>query len=732
MDLVSLESLSNSSLTFYQNLNINSLFKNQPVNQISMEKLKFSLSGYSKVSQTFSILITAVILTLSFQGCELPIDEIAQNTNVQKKGVVKSNKSIVYWGPEKYVRTTGEVNVFKVEIGNEDLVHFEPEFTFQLKNGDGKKNLVSSAIVKVDGKEVFGVSDFSQAVKSLSKSISGISENSVLEVEVRGIPGSFIEVWIEGKLLPGHALIAASGGELISIDGLVKLTFPEGAVDEPLYVSIVESNIDSPEITNCKSIGPSYDLLPDGRKFDKEILVIINYQNELPFINNLENIGVFHWNNNYKEIVSGTNDQEKFEIQFTINHFSSIQTIESPEGWAVYNCYWIINKIKWYLEIPSPPSYLKASNIQYALDLWQNETSSFVFERTYDKNEANIIFYESYDLPYLIAADCASGVLTRTIFGVTCFDAWTNYFEKELTSEDYITIRIASNDIPNTQAAITTIAHEIGHALGLAHQIVESPTSVMSSGVMYQNDLTDLDKAALHYHYKPANSNTFVDSRDGKEYKTIKIGDQVWMAENLAYLPSVSPSSDGSETDPYYYVYDYQGTDVAAAKETDNYKTYGVLYNWPAAMAGATSSNSNPSKVQGVCPAGWHLPSDAEWTQLGLFLIANGYNYDGTTSGNKIAKSMAAPNLWYKISNTGVIGDNLSLNNRSGFSALPGGYRGMPSGNFVSLGFNGAWWSCSENDNYTAWYRGLSFNAVSVSRIATIKSQGFSVRCIKN
>jgi len=101
--------------------------------------------------------------------------------------------------------------------------------------------------------------------------------------------------------------------------------------------------------------------------------------------------------------------------------------------------------------------------------------------------------------------------------------------------------------------------------------------------------------------------NTFKDSRDGKIYKTVTIGEQTWMAENLAYLPRVVGPKTGSNTAPYYYVYGYDGTDVAAAKATKNYQIYGVLYNWPASMNGGASSGTNPSDIQGVCPTGWHL-----------------------------------------------------------------------------------------------------------------------------
>ena len=86
----------------------------------------------------------------------------------------------------------------------------------------------------------------------------------------------------------------------------------------------------------------------------------------------------------------------------------------------------------------------------------------------------------------------------------------------------------------------------------------------------------------------------FTDPRDGNVYPCVKIGNQVWMTENLRYLPSVNAPNDGSTTEPKYYVYGNTGTDVEVAKATTNYQTYGVLYNWPGAMASA--------------PTGFHVP----------------------------------------------------------------------------------------------------------------------------
>ncbi|MBN1925648.1 MAG: hypothetical protein JW798_07430 [Prolixibacteraceae bacterium] len=229
--------------------------------------------------------------------------------------------------------------------------------------------------------------------------------------------------------------------------------------------------------------------------------------------------------------------------------------------------------------------------------------------------------------------------------------------------------------------------------------------------------------------------NGFTDSRDGTHYDAVKIGNQIWMAENLAYLPSVNQVADGSEdvAGSYYYVYGYDGTVVADAKATANYTTYGVLYNWTAAMNGEASSAANPSGVQGVCPTGWHLPSDAEWTTLEDYLIANGYNYDGTTTGNKIAKSLATATGWFSSTNVGAVGnsDYTEKQNSTSFSALPGGGR-LEYGCFGNVGSNGGLWSATMNGSSIAFYRFLNYNNSGVNRVANNLEYGFSVRCVRD
>ncbi len=201
---------------------------------------------------------------------------------------------------------------------------------------------------------------------------------------------------------------------------------------------------------------------------------------------------------------------------------------------------------------------------------------------------------------------------------------------------------------------------------------------------------------------KPANTGTFIDERDGKEYKWVRICDKIWMAENLAYLPTVSPSSEGSKTEPYYYVYGYQGNDVNEAKMTENFNTYGVLYNWAAAMQGEESSDDIPSGVQGISPAGWHLPSHSEWDEM-LQCVG------------------AGENPYFKL----IIGGG------TGFDARFAGIRGW-DGLFYSLGLANYMWSSTNATEEWAYNSNVD-NTVSIAYTdMAYKVSGFAIRCIKD
>ena len=205
---------------------------------------------------------------------------------------------------------------------------------------------------------------------------------------------------------------------------------------------------------------------------------------------------------------------------------------------------------------------------------------------------------------------------------------------------------------------------------------------------------------------QPSNCGDLV-SHEGYDYSTVQIGEQCWFSENCRYLPSVSHLSEGSETDPYYYVYGYEGTDVTAAQATDNYATYGVLYNWPAVM------------TEGICPSGWHIPSDEEFTQLTDFLGGEG------VAGGKMKE--AGYDHW-NSPNTGAT-------NSSGWTGLPGGKRwsiGFFESGFDVNGYYGYWWSASESGSYS-WRRNLYSNKdAHVYRYIGSRYYGFSARCVCN
>ena len=130
-------------------------------------------------------------------------------------------------------------------------------------------------------------------------------------------------------------------------------------------------------------------------------------------------------------------------------------------------------------------------------------------------------------------------------------------------------------------------------------------------------------------------------------------------------------------------------------------------------------------------PEGWHVPTDAEWTTLDNYLIANGYNYDGTTTENKIAKAMASTTGWNSSTNTGAIGNDQSINNSSGFNAFPEGYR-YSVGSFRNEGNDAFFWSSTEGSTYYAWGRYLIGNYSYLRRDDPHKQGGFSVRFVRD
>lgn len=227
-----------------------------------------------------------------------------------------------------------------------------------------------------------------------------------------------------------------------------------------------------------------------------------------------------------------------------------------------------------------------------------------------------------------------------------------------------------------------------------------------------------------------AASNTVTDI-DGNVYHTVTIGTQVWLIENLRVtkyqngdlIGTTNPATlDISAESTPKYQWAYEGNE-------SNVPTYGRLYTWYA----ITDS-------RGVCPVGWHIPSSNEWYTMLNYLLTNGYNYDGSTSGNismnsnGLAKALASATGWDAANNIGAVGntDFLSVQNITGFSALPGGVRNL-DGTFSDLGKNATWWNSTVYTSVgTAFIEYMNYNYNYITWSYADKKFGFSIRCIKN
>jgi len=231
------------------------------------------------------------------------------------------------------------------------------------------------------------------------------------------------------------------------------------------------------------------------------------------------------------------------------------------------------------------------------------------------------------------------------------------------------------------------------------------------------------------YLSRPCPSLPAVSDFDGNLYYTVQIGDQCWTRENLnsTHYSDGTPLVDGTGvgsifgdyTTPYWFNYD---------DSVHNSLTYGKLYTWAAVMHGAESSNSVPSGIQGICPDGWHVPSDEEWIVLELFLGMSEFEayqwgeWRGTDEGGKLKEP--GTTHWFSP-NTGAINEN-------GFTGLPGGLRDS-DGLFMEKKYGGRWWSSTEfSGTNSSAIRWITYDLSMIWRDFGLKNTARSIRCLKD
>ena len=212
---------------------------------------------------------------------------------------------------------------------------------------------------------------------------------------------------------------------------------------------------------------------------------------------------------------------------------------------------------------------------------------------------------------------------------------------------------------------------------------------------------------------------------DGNTYNSLAYGNQAWTVENT----EVVTYRDGTSI-PQVTANDvWESLTTGAWCYYENDETKGKLYNWYAVMGIHDAIETTPNKE--FAPEGWHVPSDAEWTTLEEYLIANKYNYDGTITGNKIAKAMSSTTGWNSSPDLGAIGNDQSLNNSSGFNAFPEGYR-KSNGTFANEGTSAVFWSSTENYTNYAWFRLLYTSSSNLYWDSNLKQEGSSVRFVRD
>ncbi|HPH16389.1 MAG TPA: fibrobacter succinogenes major paralogous domain-containing protein [Bacteroidales bacterium] len=284
----------------------------------------------------------------------------------------------------------------------------------------------------------------------------------------------------------------------------------------------------------------------------------------------------------------------------------------------------------------------------------------------------------------------------------------------------------SEHENPTISDSITTDGTGDGNFTSIIHGLTENTTyyirayATSSVGTAYGEQKVFTTTEVIDFEILTGTTT----DQQGNDYATITINNQTWMASNLR----TTIYNDNSDIPLVTDITQWSNLSTPAQRvhsnivEVDSIQYFGRVYNWYAVNTGK------------LCPVGWHVASADDWENLIQALIQAGYNFDGSTTENKIAKAIASETGWEVYGNEieGDVGKNPLQNNSTGFSGYPGGYVDA-NGVSYSFHYNVYWWTSTEYNTTGATSRNIStYNNYVGMDEQTDKRNGFYVRCVKD
>jgi uncharacterized protein (TIGR02145 family) len=676
----------------------------------------------TKLHQKVIIPLAIIILAALIYSCQEDGDLFPTiNSEITSEYLLDGNLD-VYLDHTQVLRYKGNPGITTIEIGSSILSDYEDCFVLYIANGADSEVPATSAIIKFDGIEVLNASDFSNREVIYNFEICNLSEQSVLEVDVKGAPGSYVDIWIEGKLKTTGSVTDIDGNTYKTVkigkqwwmaENLATTTYKDGTPIANVIDPIEWGNLTTAaycwygndETSYKDTYGGLYNfyavetgkLCPDGWHVpsDEEWYMLV-YEVGGPSVSGgkLKEAGYEHW---LDPNTGATND-----FGFT----GLPAGCKGPNEWDTFGG---MSTNTWFYTSDSWGESGIYHGMHYTIDYddWGfNDNKRYGYSVRCVK-DAEIISEYPAAKNLTIYLNPSRVVKNQGKPGITTIEIGSSNLSDY---EDCFVLYIANGDdskVPVTSAIIKLDGLEVMNASDFSNHEVTytfeicnlTEQSVLEVGVKgAPGSYVDI---WIEGKLKTTGS---VTDEDGNIYKTVQIGDQWWMAENLATTTYKDGTPIANVIDPIEWgslttaAYCWYGNDETSYKET-----YGALYNWYAVETGK------------LCPDGWHVPSDEEWYMLV-------YEAGGpSVSGGKLKEQGYVH--W--------LNPNIGATDDFGFTGLPAGTRSHSEASFGGISTS-TWFWTSDPWGDSGIYHGLHSDRAIDDRGYHYKNSAYSVRCVKN